>query len=145
MTIEYEVYRFIKINLKRITFLLWKIKNKLWKLLKTNGLPKYLYIYVILIYLIFMNLYVSYSIVIMTQNYYEHIISGHNNYVSWYGNYIDTIKVNIEVRTSSFQQLSSYIREKSGFLEYFKWKRIKNLRKCPKKENEVPIFVAVKT
>ena len=37
---------------------------------------------VILIYLIFINLYTSFSIVIMTQNYYEQIISGHNNFVS---------------------------------------------------------------
>ena len=64
---------------------------------------------VFLINIIFMNRYTSYSIVIMTQNYYEQIIFGHNNFVSKHGHDIDTTKVNIEVRTSLFQQLSSYI------------------------------------
>ena len=43
-----------------------------------------------------MNLYTSYSIVIMTQNYYEPINSGHNNFVSKHGHDIDTNPTYVE-------------------------------------------------
>ena len=58
----------------------------------------------------------------MKQNHYDQIISSHNNFVSLHGHHIDTTKVNIEERTSLFQQLSyyGYIREKSCFPELFK-------------------------
>ena len=82
---------------------------------------------VILIYLFFINLYTSFSMVIMTQNYYKQIISGHNNFVFWSGHHINMTMVNIEVCTSLFQQLSryGYIRE-IVFSRIFKMKTNKN-------------------
>ena len=80
-----------------------------------------------------MYLYTSYSIVIMTQNCCEQIISGHNNFVSYHGHHIDII---LKYALIIHGILSCLVSERDAFdgingqlfnyLVMEKWKKKKN-------------------